>query len=153
MKKDFLRTGRQWIDFKESHWNAILKAFEIVTQNPTLVSLFENDVARTDGELTMPLKEMKESYGAVMAIYPTLPLLAHVPELVERYQEKGIPEEILRDTLSDIPLWIENAERRTGEIALLEYGWLSRYVRMELFRRGRLEFAISENGLEDFAVK
>lgn len=56
----------------------------------------------------------------------------------EFYKKRGISEEILFDTLSDISIWCEN----NGNIGLKNYRWISNHIRGELFKLGRLQFQI-----------
>ena len=57
------------------------------------------------------------------------------------YNEKGIDESVLLDTLSDISIWLDIWSDLKGEMHLNELIWLQRHMKMELFRLGRLQFA------------
>ena len=61
-------------------------------------------------------------------------------ETYERYREKGIGDDIFRDTFSDISLWCEECGEKCGEYGLQEYRWLWRHIEMTIFRLGRLQF-------------
>ena len=58
----------------------------------------------------------------------------------EKYNEKGISNEIYYHTMSDIKIWCENNNNK----GLKEYGWLKNHVSFELFRLGRLQFQLYE---------
>ena len=60
--------------------------------------------------------------------------------LEAQYQEKGIGEEILLDTLRDMVTWTRNWTQVKGELCLFELAWLARILRMKLFTLGRLQF-------------
>ena len=60
--------------------------------------------------------------------------------LSKKYEEKGIPEKILLDTLKDILLWTDAWSDIKGELHLGELAWLSFTMKMRLFRLGSLEF-------------
>ena len=62
--------------------------------------------------------------------------------LQARYEEKGISEEILLDTLSDIVRWCDTWSEVKGELFLGETGWLSRSMNFYLFKIGRLQYCI-----------
>ena len=62
-------------------------------------------------------------------------------DLKNRYEEKGLPEEILMDTLNDVVVWTETWSGVKGELFLGELGWLSNHFSMRLFRLGRLQYA------------
>lgn len=49
-------------------------------------------------------------------------------------------DKIFYDTISDIRIWQEVYERRSGEIGLIELEWLSNSLKGRLFRLGRLQF-------------
>lgn len=65
-------------------------------------------------------------------------------ELSKQYKEKGIPEEILYDTLSDIVIWQEIWSELKGELYLGEIGWLKMHLSMKLFKLCRLQFALGQ---------
>ncbi len=58
-----------------------------------------------------------------------------------QYEEKGIPETILLDTLSDIVIWTNTHYEITGYLGISEIGWLKNHFAFKLFRLGRLQFA------------
>lgn len=68
--------------------------------------------------------------------------LAQIPQTLARYRERAIPHEILRDTLTDIPLWMQFHKRQTGRYGLTELDWLVRHLEGRLFRIGRLQFGV-----------
>lgn len=61
--------------------------------------------------------------------------ISHTKKL---YQEKGIPEDILFDTLDDIRIWCENNQNK----GLSNYNWLKNHMSCELFKIGRLQFQL-----------
>ncbi len=67
-------------------------------------------------------------------------ILCCAVEARSRYREKGIPDSIFLDTMSDIKIWCENA----GNKGIKNYGWLKNHLRLELFRLGRLQFQLYE---------
>ena len=69
-----------------------------------------------------------------------LPLLQHLTLTRRWYAARGIPEDFLRDTLSDIQLWIETCQQRTGLPGLKEAGWLREHFQGRVIRLGRLQF-------------
>lgn len=66
-------------------------------------------------------------------------------ELSKKYAEKGIPEQILLDTLSDIKIWLNTWSEIKGELYLGEMVWLRRHLNMQIFRLGRLQFAFEQS--------
>ncbi len=67
-------------------------------------------------------------------------MLCCAVKIRERYAQKGIPDSIFLDTMSDIKIWCEN----NGNKGLNNYGWIKNHVCFELFRLGRLQFQLYE---------
>ena len=65
-------------------------------------------------------------------------------ELETKYKEKGISEEILLDTLSDLVIWTKVWSEIKGELYLGELEWLKRHLSMNLFKLGRLQFCFGK---------
>lgn len=73
-----------------------------------------------------------------------LPLLWRLDALQDIYAQRGIPDDILRDTLADLPRWIAAfAASHGGAQGLSEIGWLRNHFRGEIFALGRLQFQFS----------
>ncbi len=107
--------------------------------------------------------EYDQAFQALTAQYPSLPEVAvadytfgNQPEdgglnllmclyfceaLAARYEEKGIPEDILLDTMEDIVIWANIYRQMHSGLGILETGWLRHHYNFELFRLGRLQFA------------
>lgn len=66
--------------------------------------------------------------------------LAVILECAEKtrafYNEKGISEKTLADTLDDIRIWCENNDNK----GLANYNWIKNHINGELFRIGRLQY-------------
>lgn len=54
------------------------------------------------------------------------------------YKEKGIPDSIFFDTVSDLGIWC----RENNNNGLKNYPWIKHHVSFELFKIGRLQFEI-----------
>jgi hypothetical protein len=61
----------------------------------------------------------------------------------KRAEERGIPRDILIDTLKDLVIWTENYTELKGELYLGELSWLKIHMRFEMFRIGRLQFRMT----------
>lgn len=68
--------------------------------------------------------------------------LYFMEELHQRYQEKGISDEIFLNTMQDIVTWTKTWSAVKGELCLLETQWLHRHFQMWLFALGRLQFCM-----------
>lgn len=60
--------------------------------------------------------------------------------LAEKYREAGISEDILHDTLLDIPRWTSTWSKVKGKTYLGELQWLNHHFSMKLYKLGRLQF-------------
>lgn len=76
-----------------------------------------------------------------------LPLLQHLAPMRAAYAARGIPDDVLRDTLSDFQIWIDTNRARTGSPGFREAGWLREHVRCRLYRLGRLQFQPSVSAM------
>lgn len=61
-------------------------------------------------------------------------------QVYEKYQEKGISDEIFDWTFYDITIWCKECFRKYGIYGLEEVWWLALSVKMKLFRLRRLQF-------------
>ena len=73
-------------------------------------------------------------YGDVLA------LLACVPSVLAYHAERGVPEDVTWDTLSDLPRHVARYERLHGRPGFSELPWLSRHLRGLIYSLGRLQF-------------
>lgn len=71
-----------------------------------------------------------------------LSFLAMCDDLAAIYAEKGLPEAVLLDSLSDIPRWTKVWSEVEGTLCLRELGWLRMTLGGKLFKLGRLQFAL-----------
>lgn len=76
-------------------------------------------------------------------------------DLESEYKKRGIPNDILMDTLKDVVEWAEISTKDKGELCLFKCGWLKRYLDMRLFKIGRFNFCIggAECDIPEFGVK
>ena len=65
-------------------------------------------------------------------------------ETERRFLSRGIPEDILLDTLSDLVIWTNIWSEIKGELYLGELGWLAIHLSANLFKLGRLQFAFAD---------
>lgn len=62
--------------------------------------------------------------------------------LAAEYEKRGIPEEILLDTLKDIVRWTEVWSALKGQLYLGELCWLRVHMGFRIFQLGRLQFCM-----------
>ena len=66
----------------------------------------------------------------------------------KKYEERGIPEDIMLDTLRDLVLWTKTWYSVKGTLHLSQLDWLSYHVGFRIFKLGRLQFCL-HNAKED----
>ena len=64
--------------------------------------------------------------------------------LSKKYEELGIPEEILLDTLSDLVVWSKTWYCVKSSLHLSTLDWLSNHFNARLFKLGRLQFCMGK---------
>lgn len=64
--------------------------------------------------------------------------------VLRQAQERGIPKDIVIETLKDIVIWTENYTEMKGTLFLGELDWLNIHMRSEMFRLGRLQFRMAK---------
>ena len=69
-------------------------------------------------------------------------------EVEKKYSEKGLPEEVLIDTLRDIVTWCITWSNVKGELYLGELLWLKRHLSMTIFKLGRLQYAFGNSEMD-----
>lgn len=76
-------------------------------------------------------------------------------KLEKDYENRGISQEILINSLQDLVLWNDSYFAIHGQMGLTEFPWLDRTFLMQIFRLGRLQFCMfeSEFDIEAIGVK
>ncbi|OGV52915.1 MAG: hypothetical protein A2X49_09965 [Lentisphaerae bacterium GWF2_52_8] len=69
-------------------------------------------------------------------------VLSGFPNVHRKYDARKIPQEVLDDTLADIPLWLKRLKMDDGTIGLSRriLSWLFGHFSADLYRLGRLQF-------------
>lgn len=58
-------------------------------------------------------------------------------------KQRGIPDEVITETLKDLVIWTENFTGVKGSLYLGELGWLKIHMTGTMFRLGRLQFRMA----------
>ena len=74
--------------------------------------------------------------------FPAIVNLAAFPHVEAWYRQRGIPESILRDSLSVVSVWTQYHLEQTGRWGC-DKAWVSHHVVPRIFRLHRLEFELS----------
>lgn len=122
--------------------------------NPTIEKWYKklNFPKIHDGGFYKALQQVTVSDAISIERYPTscedgrrnlLSFLYFCENLSRVYAEKGIPEEVLLDTLQDIVIWTNIWSDIKGTLYLGELSWLTRHLQGKLFKLGRLQFCMA----------
>ena len=97
-------------------------------------AIFNQDNA----SLALLCKQGTASYGF---LYPLVLLQAAFPSILSLFGNLALDEQIRRDTLSDISLWVKVYEKyHRGETGLEQVDWISRSCCAKVIRFGRLQY-------------
>lgn len=144
----------RFIDFSSEQKRLLMDLAETVDADAVLSTQYECDRLalfshNNHNEICDPTDDPAHPIHALgkvrQRLYPTLVLLSAVKELEKFYIHAGIPMNVFRDTLSDIPLWMNHCAKHFGDQGMMEYEWLSNHMRGRLFRLGRLEFIYTKS--------
>ncbi|SFT10115.1 acyltransferase domain-containing protein [Paenibacillus sp. BC26] len=145
LQDEALREANLVAELPDEAWKALQQAAVNVRQDERLSALavrglrllFSDEAGEAaDGEtFSGILAEMGE--GA--ELYQPLILLSGLNRLQRLYAERGIPQEILKHTLSDMALWMRDYYGRHSRWGLGNE-WLVNHMSFRLFRVGRLQF-------------
>ena len=78
--------------------------------------------------------------GTEAGMLSALILVSELRQMIGLYRERGIPETVLTDTMSDLETWMRHDLRHNGTWGLSNIRWLINHVTGKLFRLGRLQF-------------
>lgn len=114
---------------------------DTIDSDPFLTALWNGDPP-DHAEDFPAMEELRRKLGPLHMGFFVFCLLRGLPETCRFYRSKGIPEEILRLTLQDIPRNMDEYEALTGKFGIggERYPWLWNHIRGRLFQLGRLQF-------------
>ena len=62
--------------------------------------------------------------------------------LKEKYEKKGISDDVLKDTLYDLVICTDGVYKNTQKVGITGVGWMKLHFSFKLFRLGRLQFCM-----------
>ncbi len=68
------------------------------------------------------------------------------------YLAKNISAEIYYDSMADITVWEKTCENKTGEVGLLQCGWIDNTVKEGLYKLGRFQYQPTTFGFGEYKV-
>ena len=148
---------RSWFGLSEGQTVALQNAVEMAENSPLIQELLARDLAALDqdlGVLPSSQSDIAKAWGQAMCYMHYVVLFScRLPWLIEQYRDYEISDNILKDTLTDIPLWMDACRERTGYYGLLNQGFILNHFRFRLFRLGRLEYMASVSRVPAFVYR
>ena len=146
LQPDFIRKYGEMGEVKPEHLEEIINNSAKLAANAAVVRLlwhYYHLIYRAENKLApnqLPKVECLSEAEAGCCCF--LLAIAAYPDAIELYQRKGYPEDVLKDTLSDISVWIEHYKNQLGFAGLTPriLGWMQGHIHGDTFRLGRLQF-------------
>lgn len=131
---------------------ALARAAQAVAARPALLehftALHEQYVLRgeyRDDWSPHPVDPAVEAdFGRESALFYLLVYMSGLPRAEEGYRRLDIGPEIFDATFYDITFYLLEPSRIRGYWTFNEFGWIPLHLRCQLFRLGRLQFALKE---------
>ena len=146
LKDEFIRKYAALAEIKPEHLEEIFQAKTALESDAAAVRLlwhYHHLLYRAEKKFAPgQLPPAKRLQAAESGCFYFLLALSAYPEAVALYQRKGYPENVLKDTLSDMSVWVEHYKNQLGFAGLTSriLGWLEGHIHGETFRLGRLQF-------------
>ncbi|MEA4889305.1 MAG: acyltransferase domain-containing protein [Clostridiaceae bacterium] len=146
LDSDYLQEMNEFLQLDAASLAALTQAAELVKSNAGLkalllvnhVLLYHSDTEYGGERFTMP--EPYKAMANLAGLMPALIILSGLPEMAAYYQKQAISPDILRSTLSDVRIWMDDYNRKNGRYGLAQYWWLYGHFLGKLFRIGRLQY-------------
>jgi hypothetical protein len=145
LQDEFIRKYAALSEIKQEHLNEILQAKAMLESDAAAVRLlwhYYHLLYRAENKLEPGQLPAVKLNGAEAGCFYFLLALAAYPDAFDLYQRKSYPENVLKDTLSDISVWVEHYKTQLGFAGLTSriLGWLQGHAQGDTFRLGRLQF-------------
>lgn len=83
-------------------------------------------------------------FGELAPLFPLAVLVSGTDHALDAFGEKGVSEDIARQTLGYSGYFVRIYHKKHGFWGLDELGWLRNFVRADIFQMGRLSFMATE---------
>ena len=139
-----IREANETLTLREDQLDAVLKDLHEITADQELVRLSikwkDRFYATGNASGDLPVGDLYIPDRA--PLLPLISLLSGFDELKRAYANYGIPDEVLRDTLSDVCRKMDWCMARNGRYAMEKelYVWLAKHFAAQLYHLGRLQF-------------
>lgn len=104
----------------------------------------ERDKEKFKNEIKSRHDALEKLLGDLYRVFTLYIYELGLDNMVNYYNKRKIPENILYETMNDINLWIDNYYVQHGKFGFYEDVWLVNHILGDIFRLGRLQFAIAK---------
>ncbi|NLT47684.1 MAG: DUF5596 domain-containing protein [Clostridiales bacterium] len=138
------------LHFPQDHTQEIKAVLDDIASSPERTAIFTEwscRISQKDMQAQMVniFQEDAETLGIHHSMWALLCMLNVLPLTQEYYETRGIPKEIMLDTLKDFLIWTTLYKEQTGRLGLFESNWLTRHILCDIFRLGRLQFEFGDS--------
>jgi len=144
-----LASACRWIGISEEVTQAFCSTAGRLALAPAWEDKLEKSRAKLLGEKQAP------EFNEVEPMFPALVFLSILPEVQTRDRARGIPENVTKESLFDIEIWIRQFYQAHGRWGLGNVRWPVTYFTGRLYALGRLQFemtAFPESCCSDGAI-
>jgi len=144
LRESYVREANEVLKLRDDQLDAVLRDLHAITADEELLHLslkWRGGLFASENVFGgLPI-----SAWEIPARAPLLPLIAlfsGLGSLKQTYADRGIPEQVLHDTLSDVGRNMDWCKERNDRVAMEGYifEWLSKHFTAKLYHLGRLHF-------------
>ncbi len=138
----------EYLKMPAAHWDLAVKVGEWIDGDTLAAELVNTALYAlrrgADEEAGSACRELKAYVGRMMPelIEGAVPMLfaLALPQTLKTLRDSGMPEEIVRETVSDYATWARSYERQTGKVGFGEFYWELGFHSGRLTKLGRLQY-------------
>lgn len=148
LKFAFLEEIADLLDFNKEILDVFKKTVSIIRGNGCLARLFWHChyllFCVDDYELKKPKDWplLNSVMGQLAGMFPAVICISGIPQLMEFYKGKSIPDTVIKDTLADIKKGLVNYHKKNGNWGLANLYWLRHHLSGKYYSLGRLQYVL-----------
>lgn len=152
IKEDYIREANNILQLPEDAIEAFCSVYRLIRDSEELARLawhlhmILSERKLTEEELYNKWPSLKTKLKDMSGMFTAAVLVSGFANVSNFYKSRGIPREILIDTLGDLKLWMTEYRKSYGVWGMDTAGWLSNHFTCRLFKLGRLQFIPDEFG-------
>lgn len=148
LQDEFMAKANGLLRLPETILSEFHGSLSLLREHPQLVrwmfdyhqELFHPGDGHEPGQMIERLPQIQEFMGSQAGMFAAVGILSGLPHISHFYQFKGISQEVLIDTMSDLEVWMKHYHATTGYWGLSNTRWLLHHMNGRIFRLGRLQF-------------